>query len=114
MAITVRKLKRSVQETECSNRMPGIHPDVSIPLAHAKSFKFLCKSLLLCKLFITLGADCHDVDDKHWINGYPQPVANPMSMYPQVYNPLPTPPPSSCHTSYYSTKLIASHGVLMQ
>ncbi|XP_069130861.1 L-rhamnonate dehydratase-like [Argopecten irradians] len=29
------------------------------------------------------GADCHDVDDKHWINGYPMPVANPMSVYPQ-------------------------------
>ncbi len=27
------------------------------------------------------GADCHDVDDKHWINGYPTPVANPMSGY---------------------------------
>ena len=29
------------------------------------------------------GADCHDVDDQHWINGYPTPVANPMSMYSQ-------------------------------
>lgn len=29
------------------------------------------------------GADCHDVDDKHWINGYPTPVANPMSGYEQ-------------------------------
>ncbi|XP_033743613.1 L-rhamnonate dehydratase-like [Pecten maximus] len=29
------------------------------------------------------GADCHDVDDKHWINGYPTPVANPMSVHPQ-------------------------------
>ena len=29
------------------------------------------------------GADCHDVGDTHWINGYPTPIANPMSMYPQ-------------------------------
>lgn len=29
------------------------------------------------------GADCHDVDDDHWINGNPLPVANPMSVYPQ-------------------------------
>ncbi|XP_065896693.1 L-rhamnonate dehydratase-like [Dysidea avara] len=29
------------------------------------------------------GADCHDVDDKHWINGHPLPVSNPMSMHPQ-------------------------------
>ena len=28
------------------------------------------------------GADCHDVDDKHWINGYPTPIAHPMSSYP--------------------------------
>lgn len=28
------------------------------------------------------GADCHDVDDKHWINGYPTPVANPMTPHP--------------------------------
>lgn len=28
------------------------------------------------------GADCHDVDDEHWINGKPTPVANPMSGYP--------------------------------
>ena len=27
------------------------------------------------------GADCHDVDDSHWINGNPLPVANPMSGY---------------------------------
>lgn len=27
------------------------------------------------------GADCHDVDDEHWINGHPWPVANPMSGY---------------------------------
>jgi len=27
------------------------------------------------------GADCHDVDDEHWINGHPLPVANPMSGY---------------------------------
>lgn len=27
------------------------------------------------------GADCHDVDDEHWINGCPIPVANPMSGY---------------------------------
>ena len=25
------------------------------------------------------GADCHDVDDQHWINGFPTPIANPMS-----------------------------------
>ena len=29
------------------------------------------------------GADCHDVDDDHWINGYPTPIANPMSVHPQ-------------------------------
>lgn len=29
-----------------------------------------------------LGADCHDVVDKHWINGYPTPVSNPMTPYP--------------------------------
>ncbi|XP_003382696.1 PREDICTED: uncharacterized protein LOC100635379 [Amphimedon queenslandica] len=28
------------------------------------------------------GADCHDVDDKHWINGYPTPIANPMTPHP--------------------------------
>eukprot|EP00731_Ephydatia_muelleri_P036122 Em0202g12a len=28
------------------------------------------------------GADCHDVEDKHWINGHPVPIANPMSCYP--------------------------------
>jgi hypothetical protein len=27
------------------------------------------------------GADCHDVDDQHWINGYPTPIAHPMSGY---------------------------------
>jgi len=27
------------------------------------------------------GADCHDVEDDHWINGYPTPIANPMSGY---------------------------------
>lgn len=29
------------------------------------------------------GADCHDVDDQHWINGHPTPIANPMSAYPR-------------------------------
>jgi L-rhamnonate dehydratase len=29
------------------------------------------------------GADCHDVEDEHWINGYPTPIANPMSSYKQ-------------------------------
>lgn len=29
------------------------------------------------------GADCHDVDDQHWINGHPTPIANPMSTYPR-------------------------------
>lgn len=33
------------------------------------------------------GSDCHDVDDEHWINGYPTPIANPMTFYPQ-YRPL--------------------------
>ncbi|XP_013408765.1 uncharacterized protein LOC106172549 [Lingula anatina] len=28
-------------------------------------------------------ADCHDVEDEHWINGFPTPVANPMSGHPQ-------------------------------
>ena len=27
------------------------------------------------------GADCHDVVDQHWINGYPIPIANPMTPY---------------------------------
>lgn len=31
----------------------------------------------------THGGDCHNVDDKHWINGFPTPIANPMSKYPQ-------------------------------
>ena len=31
------------------------------------------------------GADCHDVEDQHWINGYPLPVANPMSRYPRYH-----------------------------
>lgn len=34
-------------------------------------------------LLLFPGADCHDVDDHHWINGYPTPVANPMSSYPR-------------------------------
>lgn len=25
------------------------------------------------------GADCHDVEDEHWINGFPAPIATPMS-----------------------------------
>jgi len=29
------------------------------------------------------GADCHDVENEHWINGYPTPIANPMSSYAQ-------------------------------
>jgi len=29
------------------------------------------------------GADCHDVEDEHWINGHPTPIANPMSKYSQ-------------------------------
>ena len=29
------------------------------------------------------GADCHDVPDEHWIDGYPTPIANPMSGYLQ-------------------------------
>jgi len=29
------------------------------------------------------GADCHDVEDEHWINGFPTPIANPMSGYAQ-------------------------------
>lgn len=29
------------------------------------------------------GADCTDVEDTHWINGYPTPIANPMSGYEQ-------------------------------
>ena len=28
------------------------------------------------------GAD-YDVDDQHWINGHPVPLANPMSPYPR-------------------------------
>ena len=32
------------------------------------------------------GADCHDVVDQHWINGYPTPIANPMTAYP-MYRP---------------------------
>lgn len=27
------------------------------------------------------GADCHDVEDEHWINGFPVPIATPMSHY---------------------------------
>ena len=29
------------------------------------------------------GADCHDVEHEHWINGNPTPIANPMSGYAQ-------------------------------
>ena len=29
------------------------------------------------------GADCHDVEDQHWINGFPVPIATPMSHYEQ-------------------------------
>jgi L-rhamnonate dehydratase len=29
------------------------------------------------------GADCHNVADQHWINGFPTPISNPMSSYPQ-------------------------------
>ena len=29
------------------------------------------------------GADCHDVQPTHWINGHPTPIANPMSGFPQ-------------------------------
>ena len=29
------------------------------------------------------GADCHDVEHEHWINGFPTPIANPMSGYAQ-------------------------------
>lgn len=28
------------------------------------------------------GADCHDVDEGHWINGDPTPIAHPMSGHP--------------------------------
>ncbi len=31
----------------------------------------------------SLGADCHDVTDDHWINGHPTPISNPMSVYPR-------------------------------
>ena len=34
-------------------------------------------------LSFSAGADCHDVEDQHWINGYPTPIANPMSVYPR-------------------------------
>jgi len=27
------------------------------------------------------GADCHDEQDNHWINGHPTPIDNPMSIY---------------------------------
>ena len=40
--------------------------------------------LLACSVS---GADCHDVVDQHWINGYPTPIANPMSPYPR-YQPF--------------------------
>ena len=33
------------------------------------------------------GADCHDVQDEHWINGYPTPISNPMSSYKQYAGP---------------------------
>ena len=31
-------------------------------------------------------ADCHDVVDQHWNNGYPTPIANPMSSYPRYHD----------------------------
>lgn len=35
----------------------------------------------------THGADCHNVEDRHWINGsHPRPIANPMSGYSQYAN----------------------------
>lgn len=39
-----------------------------------------------CEKFVLTGADCHDVVDKHWINGYPTPIANPMSGYPRYHD----------------------------
>ena len=42
-------------------------------------------AVMVILLIICAGADCHDLqlDDHHWINGYPTPLANPMSMYSQ-------------------------------
>jgi L-rhamnonate dehydratase len=31
----------------------------------------------------TSGSQDGDADDEHWVNGYPSPIANPMSIYPQ-------------------------------
>ena len=41
------------------------------------------KDLYESVIILTLGADCHDVVDSHWINGHPTPIANPMSGHPQ-------------------------------
>ncbi len=32
------------------------------------------------------GKDCHHVVDQHWVNGYPTPIANPMSSYPRYHD----------------------------
>eukprot|EP00049_Salpingoeca_infusionum_P018980 m.359599 g.359599 ORF g.359599 m.359599 type:complete len:438 (-) comp18646_c0_seq1:3035-4348(-) len=40
------------------------------------------RALVQHKLEGDQGADCHDVDDGHWINGHPRPIAHPMSKYP--------------------------------
>ena len=45
------------------------------------------KLILIIRSFClpnTVGADFYDVEDKHWVVGYPVPIANPMSRYPQV------------------------------
>ena len=64
----------------------------------------------------TVGADFYDVEDKHWVVGYPVPIANPMSRYPQVVEILL--PTCSLLIMLYiliaSTKNVPSHGALMQ
>ena len=100
-AITVRKTL-----SRCVNFSTTHKPDTSW---YSSGF------LNLTWLFISaIGADCHDVDDQHWINGHPLPVANPMSMYPQVYIVTtlpPPPPPSQCHISFQYQAYRKSWGI---
>ena len=58
----------------------ALAPNVTLIIA-------LPSSCQINNLFLCSGADCHDVADQHWINGYPTPIANPMSSYPR-YQPF--------------------------
>ena len=72
----------------CSCRVLEIQNSLSlIVIYRVLEFQHSPYLSLSLSLRVWPGADCHDVGDKHWINGYPTPVANPMSSYPR-YQPL--------------------------